>query len=339
MSSTTSGEVSVFVQQPLPWQDDQWRAVLRRLRTGTLPHALLLKGSAGIGKVLFAQALMSRVLCDRPTGGAACGVCKSCELLKAGTHPDVLLVQPESAGKPIKIDQIRRINEFARKTAQQGGRRVIVLNPAEAMNVNAANALLKSLEEPGADTLFLLVSARAGDMLATIRSRCQTVMFPLPDATQATQWLAEHIADQELIGQLLTLACGSPVHAWELFDRKVLEARGHLINAMSELFRGQLTPVELAKEQHTADLIELLGWLGSWLDDAVKLKLAADDCLVRNRDLSRMIGYLAEKADAATLLKVRDGIMLRRQQIQEGANLNGQMLLEGVFSDYLELAI
>ncbi|WP_299728981.1 DNA polymerase III subunit delta' [uncultured Endozoicomonas sp.] len=339
MSKDKAEAVSYFAQKPLPWQESQWKSLLRRMRSDALPHALLLKGALGVGKGAFSQALMSRVLCHTPSGGYACGHCKSCDLLQAGTHPDVLVIEPESSGKPIKIDQIRCINEFARKTAQQGGRRVIIINPAEAMNVNAANALLKSLEEPGDNTLFLLVSARAGDMLATIRSRCQLVMFPVPDLSLAKQWLSDHIADAQTIDQLLSLSCGSPVLARNMFDQNVLELRGHLINVMPELFRGNLTPVELAKEQHAGDLISLLGWLGSWLDDAVKLKLTADESLVRNRDVNRMIGYLAKKADAPRLVKVRDRIMLQRQQLQEGANLNSQMLLEGVFSDYLELAL
>lgn len=331
--------VSYFIQQPFLWQGDQWRSLLRRMRSDTLPHALLLKGANGVGKWVFAQAFMSRVLCDRPISGYACGVCKSCELLKSGTHPDILVIQPEAAGKPIKIDQIRQLNEFARKTAQQGGRRVIIINPAEAMNINAANALLKSLEEPGDDTLFLLVSACASNMLATIRSRCQMVMFPTPDIDEARQWLADHITDNQTVDHLLTLASGAPVLARTMFNNGVLEIRGDLINIMPELFRGNLTPVELAKEQHKGNLVELLGWLASWLDDAVKLKLTADESFIRNCDLNRMIGYLAKKSDTSTLVKVRDRIMLQRKQLQEGANLNSQMLLEGVFSDYLELAL
>lgn len=326
----------------MPWQEVQWRLLIQRLQSGLLAHALLLKGVPGIGKGFFAKALAARVLCNQGSGQAedsACGHCKSCELIKAGTHPDFLVVQPESAGRPIKIDQIRKVNEFARKTAQQGGRRVIVINPAEAMNINAANALLKSLEEPGGDTLFILVSARSGDMLPTIRSRCQMVTFSVPERTQAVAWLSGHIADPLIVTQLLDLTSGSPMTARSMFDNDTLAVRGRLINAMPELFRGNLTPVEMAKEWHTGNLIELLAWMGDWLDDAVKLKLAADESIIRNRDLIRMLDYLAKKVEASDLLKLRDRIMFQRQQLQEGANLNGQMLLEGVFSDYLELVM
>ena len=330
---------SSFPRKPLPWQDAQWQPLVQRLRVGSLAHALLLKGAPGVGKSVFAQALAMRLLCHQPESEYACGQCKSCELVRAGTHPDLLMVEPEAAGKPIKIDQVRRVNEFARKTAQQGGRRAIIMNPAEAMNINAANALLKSLEEPGGGTFFLLVSARSGDMLPTIRSRCQMSSFPVPDTAQARTWLADHIADSLVLEQLLVLAAGAPVKARAMFDHNTLALRGRLINALPELFRGNLTPVELAKEWHTGNLVELLAWLGSWLDDAVKLQLTADESFIVNQDQLRMLGYLASKASAADLLGLRDSIMSLRQQLLDGANLNTQMLLEGVFSDLLELVL
>ncbi|USE34366.1 DNA polymerase III subunit delta' [Endozoicomonas sp. SCSIO W0465] len=324
---------------PLTWQKAQWQPLIQRMQAGLLSHALLLKGVPGVGKDYFASALATRVLCHQNSGEFACGHCKSCELVKAETHPDLLLIQPEASGKPIKIDQIRQVNDFARKTAQQGGRRVIVINPAEAMNINAANALLKSLEEPGGNTLFILVSARSGDMLPTIRSRCQMVSFTVPDLAQAKAWLSDHIADLLVVDQLLSLSSGSPMTARTMFDNDTLAVRGRLFNAMPELFRGNLTPVEMAKEWHTSDLIELLAWMGSWLDDAVKLKLTADESCIMNRDLIRMLDYIAKKVDASDLLVLRDKIMLQRQQLLEGANLNRQMLMEGVFSDYLELVM
>lgn len=328
---------------PMPWQSGHWQAMLHRLQSGLMAHALLLKGVQGAGKYQFARALAARVLCEAQGAEFACEHCKSCELVRAGTHPDLLVVTPDAPGKPIKIDQVRRVNEFARKTAQQGGRRVIVMSPAEAMNVNAANALLKSLEEPGSDTLFLLVSARSGDMLPTIRSRCQMLTFPVPSRSESLNWLAEHIADEAVAAQLLDLAVGAPVTARTLFDNGAQERRGKLVNAVSDLFRGQMTPVEMAlvlnKEWQAADLPELLGWLGGWLDDAVKIALSADESTVRNRDLSKMLQYLAGKASARELVRQRDWVVQQRQQLLEGANLNPQMLLEGVFSGYLELVL
>lgn len=330
---------SSFPLKPLPWQDAQWQPLMQRLRNGMLAHALLLKGVPGVGKSDFARALAARLLCHQPGGEHACGQCKSCELVRAGTHPDLLVVEPESSGKPIKIDQVRRVNDFARKTAQQGGCRAIIMNPAEAMNINAASALLKSLEEPGGDTFFILVSARIGDMLPTIRSRCQMSSFTVPEPAQARAWLARRVADPLVLEQLLVLASGAPMTAMAMFDNDTLALRGRLINALPELFRGRLTPVELAKEWHAGNVVELLAWVSNWLDDAVKLQLAADESFVTNQDQLRMLSYLAGKAPATDLLGLRDSIMNQRQQLRDGANLNTQMLMEGVFSNLLELVL
>ena len=325
--------------QPLPWQESIWQSLIKQQLADRLPHALLLRGVQGVGKFHFARAFAAQLLCQAPEAEHACGHCKECSLVKAGTHPDLLIIQPESAGKPIKIDQVRKINNFARKTAQQGGRRVVVISPAEAMNINAGNALLKSLEEPGGDTVFLLVSDRVGDMLPTIRSRCQLITFPTPLRAVAVDWLSEHIADRVVIDQLLNLSGNSPVAAWDMFDQGTLEVRGKLINAMAGLFRGEITPVELAKDWQSANLPQLLGWLGSWLDDVVRISLTADDKGIRNHDLVKMLNYLAGKSPAKSVVRLRDKTYEQRQQLQDGANLNAQIMLEGMFSKYLELVV
>lgn len=323
----------------MPWQEATWQRLMRSMQAGRLPHALLLRGGAGIGKHVFARALAWRILCAETLGPYACGQCKSCVLVQSGNHPDLLHIELEVAGKPIKIEAIREVNQFARKTAQQGGQRVIIINPAEAMTINAANALLKSLEEPGDNTVFILVSARSANMLPTIRSRCQMVTFAQPEPALAKEWLSQHIADPLVAEQLLSLASGAPMVARAMFDNNTLAQRGRLINAMAELFRGHMTPVEMAKEWHSGDLVELLTWMGSWLDDAVKLQLTADESVIVNRDLTKMLNYFAKKVTAAQLMRLRDRVMQQRQQLLEGANLNSQMLMEGLFSDYLELVV
>ncbi|OED41633.1 DNA polymerase III subunit delta' [Endozoicomonas sp. (ex Bugula neritina AB1)] len=325
--------------QILPWHQNLWQSLMGQEQSDRLAHAYLLRGVPGVGKFQFAKALAAQLLCEHIETEYACGHCKECELVKAGTHPDLLFVEPDAAGKPIKIDQVRRVNEFARKTAQQGGRRIVVMNPAEAMNINSANALLKSLEEPGNNTVFLLVSARAGDMLPTIRSRCQLLPFSVPPTDVATKWLSEHITDQMLIEQLLVLAGGAPAFARDMFDQGALELRGKLINAMADLFRGDITPVELAKEWQNTDSSQLLGWLASWLDDVVRIGLGAEDSSIRNRDLTKMLNYLSGKAPVKTVVRLRDDTLEQRQFILDGANLNIQMMLEGIFSRYLDLVI
>jgi DNA polymerase-3 subunit delta' len=116
-------------------------------------------------------------------------------LLKAGSHPDNFVLEPEEADKPIKVDQVRELVAFVVQTAQLGGRKVVLIEPVEAMNVNASNALLKSLEEPSGDTVLLLVSHQPSRLLPTIKSRCQQVACPQPSLAQSQAWLAGALPD------------------------------------------------------------------------------------------------------------------------------------------------
>ena len=124
-----------------PWQDSLWQQLAGRAQHA---HAYLLHGPIGIGKRALAERLMASLLCKQPVNLEACGECKSCLLLKAGSHPDNYLLEPEEADKAIKVDQVRDLVSFVVQTAQMGGRKVVLIEPVEAMNINAANALLKS---------------------------------------------------------------------------------------------------------------------------------------------------------------------------------------------------
>ena len=322
----------------LPWQDNLWQQMVTRCQRDTLAHAYLLRGMPGVGKFQFTKALAAYLLCKSPENNEHCGHCKECELLHAGTHPDIAIIEPDEPGRPIRIDKIRQLTEFAHKTSQQGGRRIIIMNPAESMNVNAANALLKCLEEPGDDTLFFLISARAGDMLPTIRSRCQQLTFSCPDRAVALQWLAEHLDENTSAGSLLDLVAGAPLEACRFAREGVLESRQQLVKGVKSLLKGERSPVEVAKDWQGADLALILSWLGGWLDDAVKLNLAGD-ALVRNSDLLKMLGYIAGKTSAKQMLETRDWLFQQRQSLLEGGNLNAQMLMEGVFCRYLDLVV
>lgn len=322
----------------LPWQDELWQQVINRCQRGTLAHAYLLRGMPGVGKFQFAKALGAYLLCKSPVNHQACGHCKECGLLLAGTHPDISIIEPEEPGRPIRIDKIRQLTDFARKTSQQGGRRIIIINPAESMNINSANALLKCLEEPGENTLFLLVSSRAGDMLPTVHSRCQQMMFACPDRVLALSWLVDYLDENTSSASLLDLVGGAPLEAKRFADEGMLEARQTLIKGVKALLKGELSPVELAKDWQGKDLVLILSWLGSWLDDAVKISLAGDDA-VRNSDLVKMLGYVAGKCSARHMLEARDWLMQQRQSLLEGGNLNPQMLMEGVFCRYLDLVV
>ncbi len=323
--------------QPLPWQHAEWDQLQARTRNHNLAHAFLLKGTPGIGKYWFAKAISSWLLCESPNARLACEKCKSCTMIRAGHHPDLLCVEPDESGKFIKVDQVRQLTEFAHKTAQQGGRRIIIINPAEAMNVNASNALLKCLEEPGAETLFLLVSHRSGDMLPTIRSRCQALNFKIPETSVGLDWLKKQLAARDEANALLDLALGAPLLALSMSEQDILDIRKKLVQSIEALFRGIETPVELAKKWQGENIILVLEWLTSWLEDVIRLAHMQDENNLRNKDQLKLIKYLSVKSQLLDVIQVRDWFTVQRQILLQGGNLNSQLLIEGSFCHYLKL--
>ncbi|MBK8286061.1 MAG: DNA polymerase III subunit delta' [Ahniella sp.] len=202
-----------------PWLAEDWQRLLARREAGRLPHALLIGGARGLGKRLFAEHLRALLLCERPTAsGTPCGSCKACHLMRAGNHPDALTITFElrDDGKPrteITVDQIRALSARFAQTSQRGGWRVAIIEPAEAMNVAAANALLKTLEEPEPNVMMILVSDQWLRLSATIRSRCQRIDVREPEPAQSLAWLiAQGIAAKDA-EPALALADGNPGEA------------------------------------------------------------------------------------------------------------------------------
>ena len=259
-------------------------------RRDKLPHALLLSGIRGLGKGELARAFASSLLCESPqTGGRACGACPACNWLSQGNHPDFRLLQPgalaeseqgdegeakdsaKKASQQITIDQVRALDEFLHVGTHRHGLRIIIVRPAEAMNRSTANALLKTLEEPAAGTLFLLVSDEPERLLPTIRSRCQRMAVPLPSAENANRWLiAAGVGEAD---RWLGLAGGAPILAAEL----AASGERQLIDALvQQLARGAgMDPLAAAAaldklvkaEKGAQPMKRLMEWAQKWLVD------------------------------------------------------------------------
>ncbi|PJE79925.1 DNA polymerase III subunit delta' [invertebrate metagenome] len=335
MSDVSSGRVLY----PYPWQKEQWQQTLAMYRANRLASGYLVCGQEGVGTLFFAQALAAWLLCqsEHKNGDRACGQCKGCQLMMSGNHPDFLMVEPQAPSHFIKIGQIRALNDFARKTAQLGGLRIIILHPAEVMNVNASNALLKSLEEPGNETLFLLVTERSHDLLPTIRSRCQSLSFGRPDQQQAIDWLSKQVDDIGSVNDLLRLAAGNPLTALAFDKEGVLQSYQRLINDIKKLFKGKTTPAELAKQWEKADVTGILLWLANWMKDVARLSLRCDPSRVQNKDMQAFLGYVAKKSSARSVVEVHDWLLEQRHYLLEGSNLNRLLLLETAFCRYIDL--
>ena len=207
-----------------PWQQDEWQQ-LWRTHTQGLHHAILLHGPQGIGKHAFARAVVHALLCEAHTPPQlACGLCAACRWLQAGHHPDFLLLAPlekeadDSKKTPrqvthISVDQVRALEPFAQTSAHRGGKKLVLIQPLEALNVAASNALLKTLEEPPAGVHFVLLSHQPQRLLPTVRSRCHAIALRRPASAVAMTWL-----DEQAIAQAstwLAYADGAPLRAIE----------------------------------------------------------------------------------------------------------------------------
>ena len=250
MSEPTADREQLFAGQfdswsPYPWHEQpllRWFDAQRRDR---LPHALLVKGPEHTGKRVLARLLASYLLCESPADERSCGACRACTMARAGTHPDWLELRPEQPGKVIRVDSIRRMQSRLHQTAQFGGAKLCILYPAEALNENAANALLKILEEPPEQTYFILVSHRPQLLSATIRSRCGQLALSLPASESVRQWLAGEYAEDD-IAQALALCRGYPEKVRDLLEQG--GDPGAQQQLVRELFDSQRSIIELAAD-------------------------------------------------------------------------------------------
>ncbi|AVO51471.1 DNA polymerase III subunit delta' [Ectopseudomonas mendocina] len=319
-----------------PWQETLWQQLAGRSQHA---HAYLLHGPAGIGKRALAERLMASLLCQKPNALEACGNCKSCHLLAAGTHPDNFVLEPEEADKPIKVDQVRELVEFVVQTAQLGGRKVVLLEPAEAMNLNAANALLKSLEEPSGNTVLLLISHQPSRLLPTIKSRCVQQACPLPSEAMSLAWLAKSLPDlgDEERADLLTLAAGSPLAALRLQEQGVREQRALAVDGVKKLLKQQVAPSQLAESWKALPMNLLFDWFCDWTQLMLRYQLTQDEQGLGLADMHKVVQYLADKTPQPKVLAMQSWLLEQRQKVIGKANLNQVLLLEALLVQWAAL--
>lgn len=239
------------------WHREAWDTLRMRRERNAMPHALLLAGPAGLGKRDFLERLVRSLLCSQPDDGDACGHCRTCALLDAGTHPDRVAVGLElrDDGKPRKeivIPQVRALSARLAMASQFGGWQVASIDPADALNANAANALLKTLEEPTPSTLIVLVADAPWRLPPTIRSRCQRMDFRLPPREEALAWLhAAGIADAEAA---LDASGGNPGLARAWAGDGALAQRAEVHADLAALAGGRADAGDVARRWNDAAL-------------------------------------------------------------------------------------
>lgn len=282
------------------WQQSDWHRLTRD--RNKLHHGLLINGQPGIGKREFSFELCQYLLCNEVSkedkeDKTPCGQCQNCRLFNAGTHPDfhVLTSELEAAegrlslltdysnryldskerekkkkySRVIAVDQVRSlINRFSTH-AHISATKIALILPADCMNINAANALLKLLEEPPPDSIFLLVTANPGHLPATIRSRCITQTLATPNKESALAWLTQHLPKQQL-DIALTLANGGPLEARRLFDSGFLQHHQNCLNGFAGVATKQMSPIDLAGQLGKLEFEQLLVWFHRFVAELAK---------------------------------------------------------------------
>ena len=319
-----------------------------------LPHALLFVGQAGIGKLALATQFVASLLCEAPLdSGSACGTCAACNWLGQGNHPDFRRLRPTAddevsgeegdkseksdatrVSREITIDQVRALDDFMHVGTHRRGLRVILIEPAEAMNRTTANALLKTLEEPGPGTVFLLVSHAPDRLLPTIRSRCQVVAIAKPANELALRWLAERGVDQP--DHWLALAGGAPCLPEELARGVPGTLLDTLVTALGQ--GPQLDAVDTAGQidkliranRREPGLRQAVDWTQRWSLD-LALRLAGQEVRYFRRHSAR-IGSLGQQVDKIKLFHFnRKSVDFKKLSEH---TLNNRLFLEDLLTDY-----
>ena len=324
-----------------PWHEPLVRTLLAdRARW---PHALLLAGPAGIGKRIAAQHLARALLCERPRdGGIACGECDGCRYVAAGQHPDLRVVAPierdddgvEKRLDAIPVTQIRALTDFVQLTSHRQGNKVALIAPAERMNASAANALLKTLEEPPANTYLLLVADQPGRLPATVVSRCRRIDVPAPARADALAWLtARGVRDA---ANALAQAGGAPYSALALSSLQA-ERRAWLaaleeparLSALALASRIDLAPRDERKDR----LAAAIDWMLGWTTDLARVAAGGD--ARSNPDAVAALASLAKRVARVPLSRYHRSLLEHRARVSHP--LTPRLVAEALLIDYQEL--
>jgi DNA polymerase III subunit delta' len=322
------------------WQNNQWNHIMQA--KAKLPHALLLSGRAGAGKHTFALSLSQALLCQQPTEKQqACGSCPSCTWFLEGGHPDFRLVEPEdleiaedapkkksAKKKQISVVQIRQLVDYLSLSNHQvNARRVVLISPAELLNAASANALLKTLEEPPANTLFLLVTSQPQRLLPTIISRCQTLEMPLPASAEALIWLkAQGVNNAEIA---LNYAGGAPLLALQIAEEGEFSMR--LVKNLT--LGARLDPFVCAPLFLGQGMERAIEALQKWIFDLVAYQLS--QALRYHSSESSAVQALSKGVNLKSLLSFQDKLTEAKKTADHP--LSNEAQLENILLQYTQL--
>lgn len=328
----------------LPWQQHLWEHLCSYSAQKRVPQALLITGNKGLGKQQLAYQFAVALLCATPkANGIACGLCSSCLLVNAETHPDFIQVQPEESDKSITIGQIRSLITQLTLKPQYETHRIVIINPADKMNNAAANAFLKCLEEPTERTLLILITDKPSKLPATIISRCQKLAVTTPDKDTVVNWLSETLQSKSPKPSLqkedlhchVSLAQGAPLLALDYVNEQTLTLRNECFKSWLAIAKRQKSPVIVAEDWHKLPAAPLMFWMTSWSVDLIKCFYHAQVENLYNPDLSAQLQELSKRLELKGLYKLYDLLLLSRQRLD--TQINRQLLFEEILIQWHEL--
>ncbi len=319
------------IPELLPWHAPLWRQWLKQHQAGRTPHALLLSGPKGLGKQRFADYLCQGLVCQQNTG-EPCGVCQACRLAAVDNHPDVSRIQPAEAGKMIKVEAIRQLIHCSGLTAST--RRVFVLQSAEAMNASAANALLKTLEEPAPGVVMILITAAPQWLPATLRSRCQVLPFRPVAQDQAQHWLRGQQADVDW-SDILAFTGAQPLLALQAHAEGWLDAARQTLQCLMDLRRQGANPVQAAKVLSERSVLTVIHEIHCICSDMAHILVADGQGRLFFPSWKDLVAQPVKQLDMKALLSYIDQLNDLRRQLPR--NPNPTMLLEKLLIDWFRL--
>jgi DNA polymerase-3 subunit delta' len=309
------------------WHQKNWDQIVTTRNVKQMPHAVLISGAKGIGKASFAKRLVNSLLCEAPLDDyQACDQCKSCRVRHADAHPDYYHVSIADGKTQIVVDQIREFNQFLHMSRSYQGYRVAFISPAESLNNNAANSLLKSLEEPSNNSVIILLTSQLSSILPTIKSRCQLLHLATPSKRHALQWLSQQ-SIRHNAETLLDMAAGKPLYALALDNGEHFQRHSDFANDLSAVMNQRQAITEASKKWQNASKQELLDWQIHWVQQLIRYYFSSQQ---KKPPLAT-----PAKIDITCLWSLHDQLIAFRAVAH--TSLNAQLLIESMLLLWMTL--
>jgi DNA polymerase III subunit delta' len=301
----------------------------RSIQNQRVAHAFLFTGPEGVGKRTTAIALAQVLNCQETENQDACGLCNTCRRIEEGLHPDVHSIVPD--GQSIKIEQIREtVQREAILKPMEGKNKVYILDPANALTLEAANSLLKLLEEPPANVVLILVTTQPFALLETIRSRCQEIRFHPVEKEAMKQWLEARLSCTEAqAATLAMLSGGRPAEALRLADEEQKGLREQVLQLVQQSKDLEWEACAQQLGELRAELPEIFGLLLTWYRDLLVLVQGGEKALIINQDHWEALQRSATQESAEGLQEKCRSVLQAAEQLKR--NINVQLLLENLF--------